>query len=76
MWTVDVIEEGGRFVVRTKVGEDTHDMPFTIEGLAHLYARGQRVHYQTLAELASDAEWVTLPAVEVTSPMENGTAEE
>lgn len=76
MWSVDVIEENGRFVVRTKIGDDIHDMPFTIEGFAHLYARGQRVHYKTLAELVSDTQAELLPAPEVISSIDARNSEE
>lgn len=65
VWTVDIVEEGGRFVVRTKVGDNIEEMPFTIEGFAHLYARGQRVHFQTLSELAADKPDETLQAADV-----------
>ena len=52
MWSVDVLEEDGRFVVRTVVDGDTQDMTFVMEGFAQLYARGQRIHFQTLSEIA------------------------
>lgn len=75
MWSVDVIEENGRFVVRTKIGDDIHDVPFTIEGFAHLYARGQRVHYKTLAESAKDIQAELLAAPEVISSMDASNSE-
>lgn len=52
MWSVEVIEEAGKFIVRTEHAGDVRDMPFEAEGFAKLYARGQRIHFSVLEEIA------------------------
>lgn len=52
MWSVEIIEENGKFVVRTVHDADVNDMQFESEGFARLYARGQRVHFSVLEEIA------------------------
>lgn len=54
MWSVDVLELEGKFVVRTTYNGEIHEMAFLSEGFANLYARGQRVHYQVLEEIRSN----------------------
>lgn len=58
VWNVEIIEVGGKFIVRTVHDADIKDMEFESEGFARLYARGQRVHFSVLEEiaLASQAE--------------------
>lgn len=54
MWSVDISEVEGKFVVRTTYNAEIHEMEFLSEGFAKLYARGQRVHYQVLEEIRSN----------------------
>lgn len=53
MWSVEIFEENGKFVVRTVNDADINDMKFDNEGFAKLYARGQRVHFSVLEEIGA-----------------------
>ncbi len=64
MWSVDISEVEGKFVVRTTYNEEIHEMAFLSEGFANLYARGQRVHYQVLEEIRSN-EVIEQPSTKI-----------
>lgn len=55
-WEVEIVEENGKFTVRTTRDSATTDMEFQEEGFALLYAKGQRIHYEVLHAIGKDEE--------------------